>query len=128
MNEEFLSTTLWMVCVDYGGLRRNSVEALQGQQAGEEAADEEQEVQAVSARDGAAEVAGAESKSVDLPDGGQWQVTCDEDACEVCQGQDWGRCRVRLGLDIGFRVRVSRPTEGTDVSRTLSHDWKADMT
>ena len=27
--------------------------------------------------------AGADAKTVDLPGGGQWQVTCDEDACEV---------------------------------------------
>jgi len=65
----------------------NSVDEPQGHGAGEEAADEEPELQTVSVRDGAAEEA-AESKSVDLPDGGQWQVTCDEDACEVGFGRD----------------------------------------
>ena len=45
----------------------------------------------MTARDGAAEVEeAAEAKAVDLPDGGQWQVMCDEDACEVRRRRSQG--------------------------------------
>ncbi len=87
MKDEFRHSATYLLPSVTGQLRRNSVVAPQGQGAREEAAGEEQEPQAVSSRDGAGEEA-AEAKSVDLPDGGQWQVTCDEDACEVGQGHD----------------------------------------
>ena len=36
-------------------------------------------------KEAAEELAAAEAKTIPLPGGGQWQVSCDEDACEVRQ-------------------------------------------